>query len=159
MRADNIRNGGTRPSDGASRPTMRTGARWATAPDRRQGRQGGRPVRARRARLPFDCAQRRQGRESPEGVKLRPGIRRGRFLQGEDYQEEENYQTNPILRRPAWKFANGKAKNEPKFRGVEWGFWGRFGGRNLILWVATGGVDPCDRPDPGRRRSGCCVRW
>lgn len=23
-----------------------------------------------------------------------------------------DYQTNPILRRPAWKFANGKAENE-----------------------------------------------
>jgi hypothetical protein len=31
------------------------------------------------------------------GDKLRPRIRHGRFL------EEENYQTNPILFKPAWR--------------------------------------------------------
>jgi hypothetical protein len=31
-----------------------------------------------------------------------------------DGQKEENYQTNPILAKPAWKIVPTKAKNEPK---------------------------------------------
>ena len=56
---------------------------------------------------------------------LRAGGRGGKIATGDttwslspvgESQKEENYQTNPILRRPAWKSANGKAKNEANCR-------------------------------------------
>jgi hypothetical protein len=54
-----------------------------------------------------------------------------------DYQKGENYQTNPILFKPAWKVWFGKAKNEPKWgirRGRLRARQGRLGSRRYSQW-------------------------
>jgi hypothetical protein len=52
---------------------------------------------------------------------------------GQCHAKSRNCKTNPSLFKPAWKIGGRKAKNEPKFRGVECAsesIWMAFGGRN-----------------------------